>query len=755
MVILAVGFLWPAQVLQAANDEPVSWVDPFIGTGKGGNTFPGALVPWGMVSVSPHNDLSAPSGYLFGQPTIYGFGHTHLSGMTCPDLGSLLLIPTVGTVKAGPLANTSAYGEEAATPGYYSVFLKDPGIRAEMTATTHCGFSLYSFPARQGDANILIDASHRLTQDGPGETDRFQGRVKIISPSEAEGFCESGDFCSPSAGNKQRLYYVVQFSKPALAVGVWRGKDLSDDQEAQGKQVGAFFKFSTAEQEPIGVRTGVSYVSIDNARLNLQTEITDWDFTKVKLEARAEWNNQLSRIQVTGGSDKNKKIFYTALYHCLIHPSVFSDVNGDYPSFTHHDTQPGQGGVRYSVFPLWYSYRALDPLLCLFYPERAQDMVKSLAGMAQEGDWLPRWELAGNETGVMVGCPALPVFTDALLKGIKDYDTEAVFSSMVKSMNSDGNKLYGGLKSLAQFGFIPKDDDSGDWVWGSVSMTLDYSYDYWCLAQMARALGHNQEHDNFIHLSGLYRNLYDPDTGFLRPRMRDGSFMTPFDPGAACCDRNWEGSGGPGYVEGSAWQYLFHVPQDLDGLKMLMGGDEAFAAKLWELFAKSHYDPGKPSDWDDSYLFDAVEGQAWQTQGLVRSLIEKNFTTGPDGLPGNDEGGSLSAWLVFSSLGFYPLCPGSGTYALSSPIFREAVIKLNKSYYSGGDLMIKTINNSDRNVYVQSQILDGVPNKERFIKHTDLVYGKTMVFNMGSQPDKPYVPILKQASPDEMTPGPK
>jgi predicted alpha-1,2-mannosidase len=733
-VFIITVFLLSHGFLFGAPEDLTAWVDPFIGTGKAGNTFPGALVPWGMVSVSPHNDLSAPSGYIHGQPLVYGFGHTHLSGMNCPDLGSLLLIPTVGIVKPGAQNNASPYGEEAATPGYYSLRLKGSEVRAEMTASTHCGFSYYTFPLRQGDANILIDASHRLTQDGPKESDRFEGRVKIVSPAEAEGSCESGDFCSPSAGNKQTLYFVVQFSKPALATGVWKGKELSSDNEAQGQSVGAFFRFSTAEQEPIGVKAGVSYVSVENARLNLKTEIPDWDFVKIRATARAEWNRQLSRVLVSGGSDNRRRVFYTALYHCLIHPSVFSDVNGEYPSYTHHEVQTVQGGIRYSDFPLWYAYRTLHPLLTLFYPEREQDMVKSLVDMTQEGGWLPRWELAGNETGVMVGCPAVPFITDAYMKGIRGFEPEAAFSAMVKSMTPQDNKLYGGLNSLIQIGYIPKDDDSGDWVWGSVTMTLDYSYDFWCLAQMAQALGHKKEHDDFIHRSGYFRNLYDPESGFLRPKLRDGSFLSPFDPGTSCCDRNWEGSGGAGYVEGNAWQYLFQVPQDLEGLKMLMGGDEACSTKLRELFDKGYYDPGKAADWDDPFLFDALAGQAWRTQGLVRSLTEKYFTTGPEGLPGNDEGGSLSAWLVFSSLGLYPLCPGDGIYALASPAFRETKFILNKTYYSGGNLTIKTINNSDWNVYVQSQLIDGVESHAHFIRHSDLTFGKSIVFTLGPHP---------------------
>jgi predicted alpha-1,2-mannosidase len=327
------------------------------------------------------------------------------------------------------------------------------------------------------------------------------------------------------------------------------------------------------------------------------------------------------------------------------------------------------------------------------------------------------------------------VLTDAYLNGIRGFDPDAVFAAMVKSLKPNGgNKLYGGLKSLAQFGFIPKDDESGDWVWGSVSMTLEYSYDYWCLAQMARALGHFQSHDEFIHLSGLYRNLYDPDTGFLRPKMRDGTFLSPFDPTTACCDHNWEGSGGPGYVEGSAWQYLFHVPQDLEGLKMLLGGEEGFSSKLQEFFSKGYDDRGKAADWNYPYLFDVLPGQAWRSQGLIRNLLEKNFGDGPEGLPGNDEGGSLSAWVVFSSLGFYPLCPGSGTYALGSPVFRDSKILLNPTYYSGGNLMIKTLNNSQENVYIQSQLVEGVPHRDSFIQHKDLVFGKTIVFKLGPHP---------------------
>ncbi len=715
---------------------PSDWVNPFIGTANGGNTFPGALAPWGMVSVSPHNDYKSPSGYTYGKPWIYGFGHTHLSGTGCLDLGSVVLMPTVGKIEPDPEKWKSGYDSEKAAPGYYSVHLKDSDILAEMTATTRAGISQYSFPARKGDADILLDLGRRLTTDPVTlKSPSFESYVRIISKTEVEGYAESGDFCSPYAGNRQTAYFVIQFSKPAVKTGTWKDGSLGPGREQKGRDIGAFFSFSTAGQEPIVAKAGISYVSIANARLNLQTEIPGWDLAAVRAAARQDWNEALSRLTVTGGTDDQRTIFFTALYHALIHPSVFSDVNGQYQGFNDKGVKTAEGYTRYHVYSLWDTYRDLQPFLGIFYPERDLDMTKTLVEMAKEGGWLPKWELGGHDAKVMVGCPAVPVILDTYRQGLKDFDVDSAYAAMVKSLTpSPDNKTYGGLKSLLQYGYIPKDDNSGDWLWGSVSTSLEYSYDFWCLAQMAKDLGKKEDYDKYIHLSGVYRNFYDPSTGFLRAKNRDGSWMTPFDPLATCCDQSWPNDGGPGYVEGSAWQYLFFTPQDMDGLKMLLGGDGVFVKRLQECFDGGHYDATNEPDIGWPYLFDFVPKEAWRTQKEAREIMAQYYKTTPDGLPGNDDCGVMSTWYVFSALGFYPVCPGGNTYQLGSPIFQEVDAHLNKAIYPGGLLTIKTVGGSAKNIYVQSVQLNGLDYKKKTLTHDTLVYGSTIVFNMGDEP---------------------
>lgn len=609
----------------APSFHPTQWVDPFIGTAGAGHTFPGALAPWGMVSVSPHNDLQAPSGYVQGGGFLYGFGQVHLSGMDCPDLGSVVLMPTTGAVKIQREEFKSAYDSEEASPGYYKVHLGTYDILAEMTASPRVGFSQYSFPVSKGDANILIDASFRLTSDPVTVKNRFEGRVKVVSPVELEGFSQSGDFCSVYSGNQQTVYFVIRFSKPAVQTGTWRDGKISGDAEQKGTGVGAFFRFSTADRESILVKTGISYVSVENARLNLETEIPGWDFDSIRAATRAAWDEELEKVEIKSGQPDQLRVFYTALYHALIHPNVFSDVNGEYEAMGHSGVRKADGYTRYSVFALWDSYRILHPLLTLLYPERELDMVKSLVEMGKESGWLPRWELAGNDTRVLVGDPAVPVIAGTYLSGLKNFDAESAYNEMKKSLDPKDNKLYGGLKSILQYGYIPKDDDSKDFIWGSLSTSLEYSLDFWNLARMAKALGKKEDYDRYIHLSGVYLNFYDPASGFLRARNKDGSWMEPFHPLDTCCDQPWPASGGPGYVEGNAWQYLFFAPQDMDGLKNLLGGDEVFVKRLQECFDGGFYDPTNEPDLSWPYLFNEVPGEAWRTQKTVRGIMEKYY----------------------------------------------------------------------------------------------------------------------------------
>jgi predicted alpha-1,2-mannosidase len=530
---------------------------------------------------------------------------------------------------------------------------------------------------------------------------------------------------------------VAQFSKPALSMGTWKDGKVDNSDEQSGRGIGAFFSFSTAGIEPIVVKVGISYVSVENARLNLQKEVSGWDFDAIRTEAKKYWQSEFSRIYVEGREEK-LKIFYTALYHMMIHPSVFSDVNGEYQGMNHSGIKTATDYTRYSVFSLWNTYRNLHPFLALFYPERELDMVKSLTEMAKESGWMPRFEVAGNDTQVMVGDPAVPVIVDSYLQGVEGFDVASAYDSLVKSLDSNDNSVYGGLKSLLQYGYIPKNDNSKDRLWGTVSTSLEYAYDYWCLAQLAKKLKKDDDYKKYIHLSGVYRNFYDPSTNFLRPKNRDGSWFSPFDPLATSGDQSWKGSGGPGYVEGSAWQYLFAVPQDMDGLKMLLGGDSVFVDRLQECFDGGHYDATNEPDIAWPYLFDEVPHESWRTQKQVREIMEKDYNITPDGLPGNDDGGTLSAWYLWSALGFYPVCPASNSYAIGSPIFKLVQIHTNKSFYPGGVLTLKSINNSDRNCYIRSILVNGEDYKSSRFKHETLVSGDTIVFKMDSEPlDKP------------------
>jgi len=726
---LALCFL----TLSAGATDFTHYVNPFVGTGKQGNTFPGALVPWGMVSVSPHNDLKAPSGYKYSAPYIYGFGQTHMSGADCPELGNVMLMATTGSVEPLLEKRRSEYDSESASPGFYQVNLKTFGITAEMTATTRVGVSRFVFPVRKGDSNILIDLGHRLTDD-PATVTSFESHIKINNPQEVEGYSQSGDFCSNYAGNKETTYFVARFSKPAMAMGTWKGIQLGKGLERTGNNVGAFLSFSTAAIEPIMVKVGISYVSVENARLNLTTEAKGWDFEVIRSEAKKSWQEELSRINVTDTREEKLKTFYTALYHMMIEPSVFSDVNGEYQGMARSGIKTASDYTRYSVFSLWNTYRNLHPSLTLFYPERELDMVKSLTEMAKESGWLPRFEVAGNDTQVMAADPVVPVIVDTYMQGIRSFDADVAYNALVKSLTPKDNSVYGGLKSLLQHGFIPKNDHSGDRLWGTVSMSLEYAYDYWCLAQMAQEMKKDDDYKKYIHLSGVYRNLYDPATGFLRPKNQDGSWFSPFDPLATNGDESWNGSGGPGYVEGSAWQYLFDVPQDIDGLRILLGGDSVFVSRLQECFDGGHYDATNEPDMTWPYLFDGVPRENWRTQKQVRAIMNQYYGNGPDGLPGNDDGGTLSAWYFWSALGFYPVCPGSNRYEIGSPLFKLVQIEINKSFYPGGMLTLKTINNSERNGYIRSILMDGEDYKNDYFEHDALISGKTIVFNMDSEP---------------------
>jgi predicted alpha-1,2-mannosidase len=706
------------------------YVNPFIGTGPEHQayTYPGAVLPFGMVSVSPHNNLSKPPGYIHGESHIYGFGHVHLSGTGCPDLGNVVLMPCTGDLKPDREQFKSSYSDEKASAGYYKVHLDKYKVTAEMTSTLRTGSSRYTFP-KSSSAKIIIDVAQSLSP----VRDAY---VKLNSSSEAEGWVKAGGFCGKK--NVHTVYFVVQLSKKAKSTGTWNKNILSDSLQTQGDNIGAWFNFETTEKEAVEVKVGVSYVSINNARLNLEQEQKDLNFSKVKEAAEEAWEKELSKIKVSGGTGKQKTIFYSALYHMLLHPNIFSDVNGEYVSMDKREVLKANGYNRYTVYSLWDTYRTVHPFFSLVYPDRQLDMVKSMLGIYKESGWLPKWELAGNETDIMVGDPAIPVITDTYLRGITQFDTALAWQAMKKSTYtiSDDNKLRPGITKYMEYGYIPQ-DDKGGWVWGPVSTTQEYNVADWCMAQYAKVTGRTKDYKQLMKRSSYWKNYFDPKTRFIRAKNKDGNFIQDFDPlSQNDPEFNWPGSGGQGYVEGDAWHYNFFVPHDVEGLTALLGGKDAYINRLQKCFDEGHYILWNEPDMNYPYLFDYFPGEGWRTQKEVRVQLEKYFNDGPEGIPGNDDCGTISGFYVFSAMGFYPGCPASNTYQLSSPIFDKVEISLDPKYYKGAKFTIEAKNNHPENIYIQSSTLNDIEFNSQQISHQEIVNGAKLVFNLGPSPKK-------------------
>lgn len=735
LLLIVVLFIALGNEVVKAQEAPVDYVNPFIGTQQraaskqgwgNGETYPGAVVPWGMVSVSPTTALTSPSGYIHKNPWLYGFGHTHLSGTGCADLGSALMMPSTGDVHTTLDGFRSKYGDEEATPGYYKAVLQPSGIVAEMTATTRSGISKYTFPAGSGDHDILLDASFTVS----GAMMPTLGHIRIVSSTEMEGWTQSGDFCSGSKRPRQtqKTYFVAEFSKPADSYGTWNGSEKSDMKGQSGRHVGAYFRYNGSRNQTVMVKVGVSYVSIANARMNLNAEQSGWNFNGVKEAARAKWNYELSRIEVQGGTKAEKTIFYTGLYHMLLHPNVFSDVNGDYLVMGHNGVAKARGYTHYTVYSLWDTYRDEHPFLTLFYPSRQVDMVKSMLAMYKENGWLPKWELADGETYVMVGDPAVSVIADTYMDGLRDFDTKLAYQAMIHESTdtSTVNVIRPGLKEYLDDHYVPVHTKN---VWGSMSTTLEYDFADYALSRFAKALGHDQASQKFYARSMYYKNLWDPSTGFLRPKNADGTWYSPFDPTTSKVNE-------PGFVEGNAWNYLFFVPHDPHGLAKLMGGDNVFVRRLQESVDKGYFVMWNEPDMAYPYLFTYFKGESWRTQKAVRETMDQDFTPNADGLPGNDDCGVTSGWYVFSALGFYPADPASGEFRLGSPMFNKVTIHLDQDYYDGKTLTIEADHASGKNIYVKSVSMNGKTYDKPFITYKDIENGGTIRFRMTDRPDK-------------------
>lgn len=727
--------------LMAAAQQPVDYVNPFIGTSNYGTTNPGAICPQGMMSVTPFNVMGSESNrfdkdsqwwstpYSADNDYMTGFAHVNLSGVGCPELGSLLLMPTAGELKVDYREYGSKYKDEVAHPGYYSNVLTKYGIKTEATASMRTGLSRFTFPKGQG--NILLNL-------GEGLTNETGATVRIVNETEIEGSKLLGTFCyNPQAVFP--IYFVMKVSKAPKSMGYWKkqremkGVEAEWDvysgkyklytkynREMSGDDVGVWFTYDTEENEAIEVKMGVSFVSIENARLNMNTEQPDFDFDKVRTTASNMWNSDLSRVKVEGGSKDDKTIFYTALYHLLIHPNIIQDVNGEYPMMESlkvgHTT-----GNRYTVFSLWDTYRNVSTLMTLLFPERQLDIIRTMVDMYKESGWLPKWELYGRETLTMEGDPSIPYIVDAWMRGLRDFDVETAYEAMRKGATTPGefNLLRPDNNDYMSKGYVPLREQYDN----SVSHALEYYIADWNLSQFAKALGKKEDAKLFYDRSMGYKHYYSKEFGTLRPILPDGTFYSPFNPKQG---ENFEPN--PGFHEGSAWNYTFYVPHDIPGLVKLMGGQKKFVDKLQMVFDEGHYDMANEPDIAYPYLFSYFKGDAWRTQKLVRELLSKYYHNAPNGLPGNDDTGTMSTWAVFSMMGFYPACPGDMDYVLTSPTFNKVTIDLNKKFYPKGELVIESMHNSPEDIYIKEVTADGKKLKGYTISQEELVNAGTLKF---------------------------
>ncbi|MCD4680066.1 MAG: GH92 family glycosyl hydrolase, partial [Bacteroidales bacterium] len=699
-------------------------VDPFIGTGGHVHTYPGASLPFGMVQLSPDSRLSGWDGcsaYHFSDSIIYGFSHTHLSGTGCSDYGDILFMPTCGAAlfnSGYDQGDNTGYGSkfrhdsEKASPGYYSVFLEDYSINADFTVTQRTGFHRYLFP-ETNNANIIIDLQHR--------DDVIESGIKIISNTKIEGMRRSRAWAKD-----QHVYFAAEFSQPFSSFGIAVDDEIqSEIYEADGTNIKAFFKFNTNDEQQILVKVGISAVSEEGAWKNLNKENPGWDFDLIKDAAENTWNNELGKINVKGGSTEQQKIFYTALYHSLLAPNLYMDVDNNYRG-RDLEIHNADDYDYYTVFSLWDTYRAAHPLFTIIDTKRTNDFIKTFLTQYDEGGMLPVWELGANETGCMIGYHSVPVIVDAYMKGIRNYNVEKAFEAAKNSAMQD----HLGLKSYREFGYIPAEKEHE-----SVSKTLEYAYDDWCIAIMAEDLNKKEDYESFIKRAQFYKNIYDPSTGFMRAK-RNGFWVSPFDPAEVNIH----------YTEANSWQYSFYVPQDISGLMKLMGGKEKFSQKLDDLFNAStetsgrdqadisgligQYAHGNEPSHHMAYLY-SFAGKPWKTQKIVRQIMNDMYTVHEDGLIGNEDCGQMSAWYVLSAMGFYPVTPGINYYVIGSPVFEKVNIKLE----NGNIFTINANGVSEKNFYIKSAQLNGKDFNRCYLMHSEIMNGGELTFEMTDKPN--------------------
>lgn len=708
------------------------YVDPFIGTGAHGHTFPGPCLPHGMVQISPDTGEDGwdwCSGYHDSDHSLMGFSLTHLSGTGAADLGDILFMAYTGTWKTEPgskehpedgYRSLFSHQDEHASVGYYSVLLRSYDIKAELTATKRCGMQRYTFP-QTGNRDMIIDLDRGIQNHTVSSSIHFVGNDAIEGYRQSKGWA-----------NNRYVYFYAKFSQPFVRQAI-----VEDDKivegivQSTGKVRKALIRFASGIDQPVIVKVSISAVSVANAKANLEAELPGWNFDAVHQAAVKTWNKTLSAITVTGGSKEKLRTFYTALYHSLLAPYLYSDVNGQYVGMD-HKVHVAKGFNYYTVFSLWDTFRAAHPLFALIEPKINNDFVKSMLAMYKEGGRLPVWELDSNETWCMIGNHSIPVIADACLHGNPDFSVEEAYQAMKATVDDS----IRGLKAYQKYGYVPDNVESN-----SVSITVEYAYDDWCVAQVAKKLGKMADYKRFMLRAQNFKNLFNPATNFLQGKNTQGQWRKDFNP----IDVSRLGS--DDFTEGNSWQYTFFAPQDVDGLIRLIGGRKAFAHKLDSLFDQpsinnnpdepdvsgmiGQYAQGNEPSHEIAYLYNYV-GEPYKTAARVRLIVDSLYNDTREGLCGNDDCGQMSAWYVFSAMGFYPVNPVSGEYIIGSPLFSKVV--MNTGYKKPFTLIANNVSNANK--YIQSAKMNGNSYPYSYITHRQIISGSTLILDMGNQPSQ-------------------
>ena len=719
-----VAFILITFHLTLSTQNLTQYVNPFIGTGGHGHTFPGAVLPFGMVQLSPDTRVDGSwdgcSGYHYSDSIIYGFSHTHLSGTGCSDWGDIMLMPMVGKPTADNKIYSSKFfhSKEKAGPGYYEVFLEDKKIEVNLTVTPRVGIHRYYFPT-SNESNIILDLLHR--------DKLLSGNFKVLDSVTVVGYR-----ISEAWAKEQHCYFVMKFSHPIKKVIYAKDKKIietpgNNENPVNTKELAnaAIFQFSTKSNKALLVKVAISSVSIDGAIANLNYEAEDWDFEKYKTKAEVAWNDQLQKIVVTDSDKEKMFVFYSALYHCSIHPSLNMDADNKYRG-RDNKIHTAKGFTNYSVFSLWDTYRALHPLFTIIERKRSGDFLNTFLNQYEQSQRLPVWELSANETDCMIGYHSVSVIADAFIKGIEISDTNLIYTAMKSAASYSGF----GIPAFNKKNCLSAEDEPE-----SVSRTVEYAYDDWCIAQVAQKLKRPDEYNYFIKKAQSYKNVFDVNTGFMRPR-KNGGWLSPFDPKEV----------NNHYTEGNSWQYSFYAPQDIGGLVLLHGGNKKFEAKLDSLFNTSNkttgreqaditgligqYAHGNEPSHHMTYLYNFV-GKPNKTQDKVSQILNEFYKNAPDGLIGNEDCGQMSAWYIFSALGFYPVCPGSENYIIGKPLFDKAQINLENEK----KFIVSKKNHSAEQNYISSLEINNQKTLLSSINHNQIMNGGTMMFLFTTKSD--------------------